>query len=63
MDSSGFPIYYDPPECAEKYCGNVEMRDDNAVRDPDLKLVERPDHIPLAAVVTCASFPEAQLSQ
>ena len=51
VDSSGFPIYYEPPECAEEYRGNVETQGDNAVRVPDPKLVERPGHLPLAAVI------------
>ena len=63
VDSAGFSIHYFQPKCAEKYRTNVESRVDDAMRVPDPKLVERPDQLPPTAVITGASFLEAQLSR
>ena len=62
LDSVGFPLHYLLPKCAEECRTNVETRVDNAVRVPHPNLVERPDQLPLAAVITRASSLEVQLS-
>ena len=57
VGDSGFPIYYNPSECPEKYHVNVESRNGGAVRESDLRLAEGPDNPPLAALTTGMTFP------